>query len=275
MSALCQAVAIGASLDVTTGRTGRVHSVFDRAVNLLVDAQLWTIIAEMARVSPFTICLPPGSDARMGAAQDMPVHVRAGYVRFGNTVIDCRVARRWSVTAWPSVAEGLTARLALASARVRPAAWRGSGELAREVLDGLASCQARRLNEAVARSVGNGPGLTPSGDDVIIGILAALKMSPILKAGPDLARRLSHALTPHLGTTTDIGKHLLTQAMGGHFSRPLHELGLALHTPERDSDLPSAIDQALSVGATSGADTSIGLIGAMQYSYATLERSAA
>jgi len=165
--------------------------------------------------------------------------------------------------------------LTLAAGRVRPVAWAGAGALATGVLGALSSGQPDLLNRTLAQTVGRGPGLTPSGDDVIVGILAALTHSPALRDGPAQARRLTKALTPHLRTTTDISSHLLAQAAQGHFGRPLHDLGLALHAPASERNLPQAIKRALAVGGTSGGDTCMGLIGAMRHSNSHLERSAA
>ncbi|MCX7298909.1 MAG: DUF2877 domain-containing protein [Rhodobacterales bacterium] len=275
MSAAWQAVAIGAAIDVTTGVDGQVHSVFDRAVNLSVGSNMWTIIADEARLSPFTICLPPRTTLRLGETRGAPIHVRAGFVKFGASVIDCRAACRWSGVAWVAASEGFEARLTLTAGRVRPVAWTEAGALATGVLGALSSGQPDLLNRTLAQTVGRGPGLTPSGDDVIVGILAALMLSPALRDGPAQARRLTRALTPLLRTTTEISRHLLAQAGQGHFSRPLHDLGLALHGPSTERDLPQSIDRALAVGGTSGADTCMGLIIAMRHSNSKLERSAA
>ncbi|MCX7299468.1 MAG: DUF2877 domain-containing protein [Rhodobacterales bacterium] len=203
---------------------------------------------------------------RLGAAKGAPVHFRAGYVKLGDGVIDCGAATCWSGLPWEAVSEGFAARLALAAGRVRPVAWTGTGALLTDVLGALSSGQPDLLNRALALPVGRGRGLTPSGDDVIVGILAALTLSPALRDGPGQARRLTRALTPHLRTTTEISRHLLAQAVQGHFSRTLHDLGLALHAPSTERDLPQSIDRALAVGGTLGADTCMGLIGAMRQS---------
>lgn len=280
MSAVWQAQVMGDAIDVSLPVAGRVHSVFDRAVNLSIGPDLWTIIGDAARLSPFMICLTcpcpaSSSDVRLGTRPGEAVFARAGFLRIGASVIDCRAASRWSGATWTTATEGLNARLTLSAGRIRAVAWTEAGAMAADVLGALWSGQPDLLHQRLARTVGRGPGLTPSGDDVIVGILAALTLSPELRDGPRLARKLARALAPHLGTTTEISRHLLVQAGQGRFARPLHELGMALHAPAPERDLFNAIDRALAVGGTSGADTCMGLICAMRHGNPQSERSAA
>jgi hypothetical protein len=126
------------------------------------------------------------------------------------------------------------------------------------------------LDSVLTQMVGRGPGLTPSGDDAMVGILAALHLSP--GSSPAMARRLADALAPHLAGTTDISRHLLIQAGRGQIGRPLHELGRSLWS---GLGLQPALEAALDVGATSGADACLGLVGALQHMTAQVERVAA
>jgi hypothetical protein len=52
------------------------------------------------------------------------------------------------------------------------------------------------LAAAVRRTVGRGPGLTPSGDEVLVGIFATLSSSVAGSSGNRAASRLAHAVIP-------------------------------------------------------------------------------
>jgi hypothetical protein len=268
-----QAAVIGDALDVATGRTGRVHSVFDHAVNLLIDADLWTITADVHRLSPFSIALTSWPAAGLGVRAGDIAQVRAGFVGLGAGVVDCRAAQRWSGRRWAGAAGGLEQRLAIAETAARPRAWAGTGLLVARFLDSLRRGEA--LHGALAQMVGRGPGLTPSGDDALVGILAALHLSPDDTDGSGVARRLASALASHLGGTTDISRHLLLQAARGQITRTLHDLGHRLHAPRSAHDLQNALNAALDVGATSGADACLGLVSTLQDRMTRVERFAA
>jgi hypothetical protein len=103
--------------------------------------------------------------------------------------------------------------------------------------------------------IGLGPGLTPSGDDMLTGALA------VLHSSADYHRRLQyHLILPHslqLQTmTTAISCGYLDNAAKGLFSTPLLHLLSALRNQHR---VLSAIRELLNHGHTSGADTLLGL----------------
>ena len=115
------------------------------------------------------------------------------------------------------------------------------------------SASQATLGAAVRAVIGNGPGLTPAGDDVLVGAMLRLALA----AGEDTdaaatAAALSVAVRSHLHATNDISAHLLQLACNGWFSRPLVDL---VSAPASQV----ALHNVLAVGATSGADALIGL----------------
>ena len=114
----------------------------------------------------------------LGLCRGDRVDVRSGFVGIGpgstRLVVDCRAAPRWT-----------PARPGQARAGSEPATRRrrGGGEprcLARLRPDGvrdvMSALQRPRCRSAMSlpRVVGRGPGSTPAGDDVLVGILAVL-----------------------------------------------------------------------------------------------------
>jgi hypothetical protein len=267
-----QALSIGLEIDLWKPQCGVVHSVFDHAVNLLMAGELWTLLAAAQQDAPFGIRLaardrPGGLELRAADG----VHVRAGYLRVGRHIVDCRTAARWAPTRWRTRASGLDARVSLVEEKARPRAWPSSIEIANDLIAGLRSSDAE-LACAVRRSIGRGPGLTPAGDDVLVGMLTALTAGAGGPAEVPTASRLIGALASVLHTTSDVSRHLLSQAARGLPSRALHELGKALVEGAPDDVLADALRTVLDVGCTSGADACLGLAAACRLSFATAER---
>lgn len=115
--------------------------------------------------------------------------------------------------------------------------------------------------EPVAAMLGLGPGLTPSGDDVAAGLLAALAWRAALRdlqAGP--AAMLAEAiLTAAQLRTNRISMRLLHYACRGTLYEPAMQLGAALLAGDTVSAV-AHVPRVLSIGATSGADLVAGLV---------------
>jgi hypothetical protein len=274
-----QALSLGSRVDVWTPRVGVVHSVFDGAVNLEVDGELWTVFGAGGQDAPFGIRLAcddrhPRLSARVGDR----VSIRAGYVGIDRLVLDCRTTPRWTASPWTAPAPDLEARICIVEQAARSRAWHGSEGLAHTVMDALhgVGCSADVALVAAARSaVGHGPGLTPAGDDVLVGILTVLASGASGATGLRAAARLTHALSPALPSTTDISRHLLDQAARGLSGRALHELGKALIEGASDGVLELALNRVLDTGASSGADACMGLAAASRFSFLPAERAVA
>jgi hypothetical protein len=260
--------AIGSVIELRTPRTGRVHSVFTHAVNLELGEQMWTVVAPGGHDGALTVRLSgtvvPGD---LGLRIGDPVCVRSRHVRAGPAVIDARTAVRWMPQKYDVDPYGLGERVAELEAAARHFAWPGSWPLAGMVAGALGG--RGDLDDAIRRTIGRGPGLTPAGDDVLVGILAVLTAPAAAADWQPVGARLRAALAPALPTTTQISRALLDQASRGHVSRPVWELTRALLS----GGAPSAQAQTdvLSTGATSGGDTCAGLVAACRLLSRSLE----
>ena len=123
------------------------------------------------------------------------------------------------------------------------------GELSRKF-----SCWLRGDQVDWDSAVGKGPGLTPSNDDSLLGMLLSAHLDgrvAVVGLAPFFQR--TAALS---GLTTLVSAHYLHYAEQGIFATPLHGLAQGLLTPEA---LPLAIDEVLRLGHFSGADTLLGV----------------
>jgi hypothetical protein len=110
--------------------------------------------------------------------------------------------------------------------------------------------------------IGAGPGLTPAGDDVVAGALAACALS-----GGGLRPRELNMLLSHAGmATTALSAALLCCAARGQVVPQTSELLRALSGPSRSrgsTAIAPALAHLRAVGATSGTALAIGLVAAL------------
>lgn len=142
---------------------------------------------------------------------------------------------------------------ALAGAETTVASFDGGLARVRARAADLASAALALEPHRVLRDIiGAGPGTTPTGDDMVVGCLAALA----ILGRSDAASALSRSTAPLLPATTTASRHYLLAAASGRFAEHVHEL-----VNEFAAGRPAArmLEQARRWGATSGVDLLIGL----------------
>jgi len=251
---------------------GDVHSVFARACNIACGDLLLTLVASglgdgpttlrLSRAAPadLRVLFRPGDRVR---CRDGLAHSRGVAWRQAGATVWRPVALR-PVVAIPQVAAHLRFAVAALARRRRT----HSSVVDREggaTLAGLAqACRELDVEHAwphVERLVGWGEGLTPAGDDVLVGWCAALHAL----AGDSRDRRhflrdVSAAIVARTRRTTPIAAHYLRLAAQGHFNADVTRLRDALLCEHDPVCVQDALDGALGVGATSGADMVTGMI---------------
>ena len=229
---------------------GRVHSVFERAINVRwSDGRLLTLQGPGVLVAPFAVALSrlpgrgtvaPGMTLRgtafdWKAAECVDLHMPPGPLVF------------------PLDALGEAARAA--SPSISPAA--------RALERALVTRDGGAVVAAALALIGLGEGLTPAGDDCLVGALAVLH-----RRAPDWLSedsRVTEALAAAARTrTTDIARDFLLEALAGRFAESV----LAVVTAESGLSARLAAERLARVGATSGADT----LGGIRLACRALER---
>lgn len=107
--------------------------------------------------------------------------------------------------------------------------------------------------------LGRGPGATPSGDDVVAGLVLALERSLDGERRRRVVAAADATVEAAAGRTTDVSAALLAQAARGRAAGRIQAAVGALLTPEADeTELRSAVLAAAVVGHTSGVDHLVG-----------------
>ncbi len=276
--------------DLLGGRAvGRVHSVFASSLNVRVDSFLVHVGPTTQPLSAFGCTIDPArcavlvTDAEAGdqvvwTGKTLRIYTRRAVHALH--VDDLRVRDLSLLSALPLRevigADELSARLAalgeqLASARVgaRCGLALDDGELhahlealtALAARSGVAAGYDAAVEEGVADAcaylVGRGLGLTPSGDDILVGYGIALLMT----GGRDTRfetffRALNAAL--ELRTTTDVSAAYLNCTLNGFANQDFIELAQIMRNGEVGL-LGGAVSSLLDYGHTSGADGLLGL----------------
>lgn len=104
--------------------------------------------------------------------------------------------------------------------------------------------------------IGRGVGLTPSGDDFLVGLVAINQVFPFFK--PTVIAKLTE-LVQRESLTTDIGKAYLMAAVNHRFSTTIVSLVQALSQNEPQK-INKLLQELIKNGHTSGLDTATGLL---------------
>lgn len=275
---------------------GRVHSVFRHAVNFVMeDGRLMTLSLAPKPLSPQGVVVRRDAFHSLGAqspevflspdgllpfAVGEQIRLGAETLESRRFVIDLALGeavdlRIRSCAVRGKIAEALNRWLPEALlqrecvAGLRGEALFGSGRLAEldEAIDELFFCEAEnrlhrieRLGRSLGRFVGLGEGLTPSGDDFIVGLLWAVTTDKRLNA--ELLPSLRRALKSLLEKTNFISGQMLRYAAEARFSEPLVRLARA----DGRTDLCAVFEDVAAFGHTSGLDTLCGLLSGLKTS---------
>ncbi len=267
-------------------RTARVHSVFRKGFNLQDSSDgllIWVSAERFCPNAPYPrsiICdeldlaaVRPGMTfffAKEGEARDAPLFIvsedagrggslvlHAGSETRRKTPMFERAEPASSAAQWLGAMKAGVARKR--EALDAPAAYFYLAEALEKRVSRCAEAALSRQEEALVEEVrhlvGWGFGLTPSGDDALVGALAALK-----SFSPSAGALLAQAVRPRLASTTDVSRTCLELACRGYGSE--HLIGVLSGFCGIAGN--RSLDALLSFGHTSGQDTALGVVAAME-----------
>jgi hypothetical protein len=110
------------------------------------------------------------------------------------------------------------------------------------------------LESGVSELIGYGAGLTPDGDDYLLGYLASLWPWQHLGAISAHLKLLRPAIKSRLHRTTSISRHYLELALQGHYSQSIDHLTTVLIHGSTPADIKLSAINVIKFGSSSGAD---------------------
>ncbi len=254
------ALSVGSKIP-RTAFEGVVNGVFDHACNIrLTDASLITCTVADYFDIPRGIRVKAGGGFRFNSllAGGASAHCRGGILRIAesNLKIDLRDAAIWNHVFRP---------ISRPSAHSIRRLWERASDQASFGIEFPAKNIAAfltaqtphlrgNMGTLVGRLIGRGPGLTPMGDDILTGLLAAPGL--IAPARPS-SRALAFQITRHLHATNDISRQMLSDAAQGLFIEPIVSVMSALYG---NGCIDKSSHALWSVGGSSGGAMFMGLL---------------
>jgi len=133
-------------------------------------------------------------------------------------------------------------------------------QAAEHLLAGLRAGRENDIIRATEQLAGLGPGLTPAGDDFLLGFMARIWLEPALLpptwTAPELCQVIAQTVGPR---TTLLSRTWLDYAASGQFAESWHDLVAALTANDQNA-IRHAANRILNIGATSGQDAMVGFL---------------
>lgn len=267
-----------------TSQHARVLYAFDAVVNLVnEDAQVLSLVSARLGDGPFSIVL---EDFPAGVQANSSLLVFENGLWLDDWLIDAEEAVLWQpVPNWAAL---------LAQPDLLPPAARGIADLlaqhapadslARLVLDPLASsplparilqsaeqhipllfagmqqADTIKVSQATKKLAGLGPGLTPAGDDLLLGAVYGLWATLPPAAAQQTAQTIAAIATER---THALSAAWLAAGARGEAAAPWHQLLAAIAAGDAAA-LEAAVMRILPTGHTSGADALAGFLGLLK-----------
>lgn len=224
------------------GRSARILHLFDEVCNLVNDQnEVLSLVSPQVGPGPFTMVL--NSDFTAGLALDQPISVdnTRQTLTIGSLVVDFGATAVWQPKPdWQQLQN------------VDVTDWRPPAKLSPdinayllEVIDGIAHNDMAACRAGVYGLAGCGGGLTPTGDDVLLGVMYGLW---VWYPRRDWLAMIVETAVPR---TTTLSANFIRAAAAGEAVWQWHELV---------NGRANAVRQILSIGHTSGADAWAGFV---------------
>lgn len=222
-------------------RSARVLHLFDGVCNLVNERnEVLALVAARIGPGPFTAVLEGDLPDGLCARDAVALHPSNDVLIVGDLSVDLAHAAVWQPRPdW--------ARLRALDVSSHPPAELppAIGDALRQALDSIAAGDWPACRVAVERLAGRGEGLTPTGDDVLIGIMYGLW---VWDARADWSPRMADTAAPR---TTTLSAAFLRAAAAGEAVWQWHDLA---------NGRPGAAGRILAIGHRSGADTWTGFV---------------
>ena len=257
---------------------GYIHSVFNKAINIVTDSTATPWLSLLDSSLPNTPCGIKVELASQPLFQCFQhgerVYFRAGILRFASYSacnIDTRSAIRWLSP--PAIQHANRQRLLVnyrhaenyfvqyINRQYQPNLYIQSYSDYLTYLGISITHDLLNQPEIIAQNIGKGDGLTPSGDDFICGLFAALYLAEAHDCRlTETLRQLTETCQIRWHQTTDVSRHYLMQAASGDFSQPVLWFIYSLFNAEEKHQIEARLNNVLEIGSSSGADIISGIL---------------
>jgi len=284
------------------GATGKVHSIFKRIFNVLINGKLVGIARGGVARSPINVItdIPPSKNiSSLGLRKGMQVRRIGDQILVGNVLeISLKSVELWQ----PRTRVGGCIDLELVGRNLELAKQltvgkggkEGMGQLVLHVNEiaygvmphvsdsnqvveaalphivnlakSVRAGNVRGVQQSAQKLIGLGPGLTPSADDALAGFMVA-RWWVINSLGEalDHVRGMNEAIIGQMGGTTLISQQLLEHAASGETNEAVEKL-LESILVGKASDVKAGVESVLNIGETSGIDTVVGILVGFNFS---------
>jgi uncharacterized protein DUF2877 len=251
---------------------GTIRAVFSRACYVDCGNSVLVVASNRVADGPTTIVLGPeaGADLRKIFNAGDVLRCRGGRVEARRATFELAHARTWRPRKPRSLLSprDSAARIAAARARIVAARRTRSSVLDRgggaAIVDIERACRQLDIADAllcIERFVGWGEGLTPAGDDYLVGLCAGLgALAKGNAARLAFLAKVRDFIASQCGRTTPISAHWLVLASRGHFNESVLGAVDALRANRDPNAAHAAFERLMAVGATSGADAFAGIL---------------
>lgn len=242
----------------------RILHIFDHACNLLNErGDVLSIVTPQIGNGPFNLVVEENIYFPEHLTLDSPIFNSTALIKLGELTIHTTEAKLWNpCPAWEMLNTKRNQILDQIKQLPITNCLKNSDlpilqSLISNLISALAKADISSAQNVSSKLAGLGPGLTPSGDDFIMGALYAAWIIHPPEVASVLARETANTATP---LTTSLSAAWLRAAGRGEAGMVWHEFFDAL----RSSDslrIQKTLKSILAVGETSGADALAGFIG--------------
>lgn len=241
----------------------KVHSVYEHAINLVNPFEMWTLVTQSKPKAPMTCVCNLQSFLTFDLNVGLPCITSQNQMSIGSLTFDLSQASTLPydhdvhVSHWKEIDEGYHKLLRWCLAQLMHEGAMGlfnstSEPFSKEVVKIINNFIQGELHQ-VKKLVGCGIGQTPTGDDVIVGMMAlAYALGHI-----GFIEVVSHMCEPHLKDTTPVSQMMLRHAFKGRFNEVHTKLIKSLKYPHL---IHEAAIECSKLGHSSGFDMMVGIL---------------
>lgn len=242
----------------------KVHSVYEHALNLCNDQAMITLVSKDKPKAPITCVCNLSSFSNYQLNVGMQVMSSPHTLSIGSLQVDLRNVHSDSLVdfigCYPSLENIRLGLQSLVQWLDQHAHHEGAIAVFSSPRDVFSTHVVHILKQYLQTQelhllpslIGCGIGQTPSGDDVLVGMLALAYSCDHL----EFIKELKHCCEPVLHQTTKVSQMMLKQAFEGQFNQWHQELILSLSRP---LEVKESAEICATLGHTSGTDFMVGV----------------